>query len=80
MSNLIAHVTVFLEHDKPEFMDGIYRCESVISCDADGNQLSDHKELVDNSEFHSVEDLRRYIAKRLNVSEDIVFIEGRVWP
>lgn len=76
MANLIAHVTVFLEHGNPEFMHGIYRCESVISCDADGNQLGDHKELVDNSEFHSVEDLRQHIAKCLNVSEDIVFIDG----
>lgn len=75
MTRLIARVQVFLDQDKPGFMDGIYRCQSVISYDAEGNQLSDHEELVDNSEFHSLEDLRRDIANRLNASEDIVFIE-----
>jgi hypothetical protein len=57
-----------------EYMDGIIRCGSVISKDAHGNEITDHQELIDNTEYHSVEELVADVAKRLNVSPDIVEI------
>lgn len=71
----IAYVKIYLDGDAPEDMSGILRCGSVISEDEDGNELKDHQELIDNSEFHSEEALIKYVAEKLGVEIDIVVIE-----
>lgn len=70
----IALVKIYLD-DVPEYMSGILRCGSVISEDEDGNELKDHQELIDNSEFHSEEALIKYVAEKLGVEIDIIVIE-----
>ena len=71
----IALVKIYLDDDIPEYMSGILRCGSVISEDEDGNELKDHQELIDNSEFHSEEALIKYVAEKLGVEIDIIVIE-----
>lgn len=72
----IAHVTVHLDDDMPEDMLGILRCGSVTSEDEDGNELKDHQELIDNTEFHSKEALIAHVAKQLGVSPHAVTVEA----
>lgn len=76
MSKKIAYVSVHLDEDVPEYMNGVVRCGSVVSQDADGNDLQDHQELIDNAEFRSESELVRYVATKLGVSEDIVEVEA----
>lgn len=75
MSKEIAYVSVQLDDDVPEYMDGVIRCGSVISQDEDGNELQDHQELIDNTEFRSADELISYVAGKLGVSKDIVSID-----
>jgi hypothetical protein len=76
MSKEIAYVSVQLDDDVPEYMNGIIRCSSVVSQDEDGNDLHDHQELIDNTEFHSEDELVSYVAGKLGVSEGIVGIDA----
>jgi hypothetical protein len=71
----IAHVTVTLDDDVPEDMNGIFRCGSVISEDEDGAVIKDHQELIDNREFRSRKALVSRVAKTLKVDASIVDIE-----
>ena len=70
----IAFVRVYLDENTPEYMDGIFRIGSVISEDEQGNE-SDHDDLIDNSEFHSIDALKKHVADSLNVDVTIVEIE-----
>lgn len=72
----IAYVKVHLDDNVPEYMNGIIRCGSVVSEDEDGNELKDHQELIDNTEFHSEKELVDHVAKKLGVSADAVCIES----
>lgn len=71
MSIPISSVLVTLD-STPEYMEGVFRCASVRSFDADEKLLVDHKDLVDNAEFHSLDELRDSVAKRIGVSPEIV--------
>jgi len=75
MPKKIAYVSVELDDNVPEYMDGVIRCGSVISKDKYDNDLKDHQDLINNKEFSSENDLIKDIAKELGVSESIVFIE-----
>ncbi len=70
----ITLVKISLDEDIPESMDGISRIGSVISEDEQGNE-TDHDDLVDNSEFHSIDALKKHVANSLNVDETVVEIE-----
>ena len=70
----ISCVKIYLDEDVPESMDGIFRIGSVILEDEQGNG-TDHDDLVDNSEFHSIDALKKHVADSLNVDETIVEIE-----
>lgn len=72
MSTYFVKVTL---DDVPEYMDGIFRCGSVITEDEDGNQIKDHPDLVDNTEFSSQTEMVEYIANQLNVSTDVIMVE-----
>jgi hypothetical protein len=74
--NKIVHVTVHLDDDMPEDMLGVVRCGSVTSEGEDGNELKDHQELIDNTEFDSEEALIAHVAKQLGVSPDAVTVEA----
>jgi len=76
MSKEVAYVSVQLDDNVPEYMDGIIRCGSVTSQDEDGNDLQDHQELIDNAEFRSEDELISYVASKLGVSKDIVGIDA----
>ena len=71
---MIASVEIQLDGTTPEYMDGIIRCGSVISLDENGNQIKDHQDLIDNSEYRSTDEMRKDIASRLGVDSDIVEI------
>lgn len=70
----ITLVKISLDENIPEYMNGISRIGSVISEDEQGNE-TDHDDLVDNSEFHSIDVLKKHVANSLNVDETIVEIE-----
>lgn len=70
----ITLVKISLDEDIPEYMNGISRIGSVISEDEQGKE-SYHDDLVDNSEFHSIDALKKHVADSLNVNETIVEIE-----
>ncbi|AWI08677.1 hypothetical protein [Ereboglobus luteus] len=70
----IALIEVMLDDDVPEYMDGILRIGSVISKNENDDEIKDHQELVNNNEFHSKDEIIRYIAKKLKVEETIVQI------
>lgn len=75
MVKKIAYVSVQIDDDIPEYMEGVIRCGSVISQDEHGNNLKNHQELIDNTEFHSEDELISYVASKLGVSKDIVSID-----
>jgi len=72
---MISFVNVCLDDDMPEYMNGLIRCGSVISEDENGKE-TDHQDLIDNTEYHSSDELIKDIANRLNVRTDIVEISS----
>lgn len=71
---MIAYVKVYLDDNVPEYMEGIIRCGSVISEDENGDEIKDHQELIDNTEYHSAKELIEDVANKLGISPDIVEI------
>lgn len=67
----IACVRINLDDNVPNYMSGIIRAGSVISEDENGSEISDHQELIDNTEYHSREELLEDIARRLKVDVSI---------
>ncbi|WP_126536012.1 hypothetical protein [Aerosticca soli] len=76
MAKKVAYVSIHLDDNVPEYMQGIIRCGSVVSEDEDGNELKDHQELIDNKEFHSEDELIEYVANKLGVSKNIVGVNA----
>lgn len=70
----ITLVKISLDENIPEYMSEVFRIGSVILEDEQGNE-SNHDDLVDNSEFHSIDALKKHVANSLNVDERIVEIE-----
>lgn len=62
-----------MDDNVPEYMDGIIRCGSVLSYDKNSIEV-DHQELIDNTEYHSEDELVEDIAKRLEVNKSIIEI------
>ncbi|MBB6630443.1 hypothetical protein [Clostridium algidicarnis] len=69
----ILKVEVFLDDNVPEYMLEIIRCLSVISYDENDNGTN-HQELIDNTEYQSILELKKDIAKRLDVDTSIIEI------
>ncbi len=67
-------VNIYLDDDVPEYMDGIIRCGSVTSVNYLGETLESHDELIDNTEYHSEEEMIADVAERLGVNPEIVVI------
>jgi hypothetical protein len=74
--SMINNVEIYLDDNVPEYMEGLIRCGSVISKDENDNIIKDHQDLIDNTEYHSAEEMIKDVAERLNVSPDIVEIQG----
>lgn len=70
----ITLVKISLDENMPEYMSEIFRIGGVISEDEKGNE-TDHDNLVDNSEFHSIDALKKHVADSLKIDETIVEIE-----
>ena len=70
---MISFVNIYLDDNMPEYMNGLMRCGSVISEDENGKE-TDHQDLIDNTEYHSSDELIKDIANRLQVSTDIIEI------
>lgn len=70
------YVEVYLE----EKNSGVKRLESVISYDDQGNEIKNHQELIDNTDFpysdgHDVrKEIQEYVSEKLAVPIDIVHI------
>lgn len=73
LEHKIESVTISLDTPK-EYMAGIYRCNTVTSFDENGLP-QDHPELIDNEEFHSIDELCKSVAEKLNVNSDIIDFE-----
>ncbi|WP_145039030.1 hypothetical protein [Paenibacillus sp. Y412MC10] len=74
--NPIVSVEVTVDDNIPEYMGGILRIGSVeiIRENRTDNAPEMVDELVDNTEFHTEEQMRAFAAKKLNVSSDLVEI------
>jgi len=76
----VDSVEIYLDDNVPEYMMGRYRIGSVISYDSKGNEIKNHQELVDNTEFDGCDgnDFRQeiidYVALKLGVSKGIIKI------
>ena len=68
---MILKVKVYLDDNVPNYMEGIFRCGSVIVIDEKNNEIN-RQELIDNTEYHSIEDLKNDIARRLKVNMDTI--------
>lgn len=66
----IAKVELTIEH--PEQMLGSSRVESSILFDEQDKELMNDQDVVDNQEYHSDEDLINSIARRYNISKDLI--------
>lgn len=66
----IARVELTIEH--PEQMLGSSRVESSILFDEQDKELMNDQDVVDNQEYHSDEDLINSIARRYNISKDLI--------
>ena len=73
LENKIESETISLDTPK-EYMAGIYRSNTVTSFDENGLP-QDHPELIDNEEFHSIDELCKSVAEKLNVNSDIIDCE-----
>lgn len=73
MSKKIESVFVYIDKNMPEYMQGVIRCGQCDVTYSDG-EVSYVDEVVDNSEYHSINDMCADIANRLEVSLDIVEI------
>lgn len=67
----IAFVRIVLDDNVPEYMSGVIRVGSIISEDEDGNEIMDHQKLIDNTEYHSNDELIEDIARKLEVDKSI---------
>lgn len=77
--NKIESAQIWLDDDMPEHMAGIIRLGAIEFFDEDGETVHDatlHTELVDNSEFHSVEKLLEHVARKLEVDSSQIEIIG----
>mgnify|MGYP000932441177 CR=1 FL=1 len=70
---MIVYVKIYLDDNVPEYMTGILRCGSVFSYDEEDNE-TDHQDLIDNTEYHSEDEMKKDIASRLNIDPDIIEI------
>lgn len=70
----VAKVEVVLDDNVPEYMAGIVRCGSVYSYDKDDELIMDHQDIIDNTEYHSIDELIDDVSKRLGVKADIIEI------
>lgn len=67
----IVEVRIELDDSAPEFLMGLIRCQSVRSYDANGKLCIDHKDLVDNQDFHSEAAMIFALSKRLKLHSSI---------
>ncbi|MBU0728739.1 MAG: hypothetical protein KKE17_09215 [Proteobacteria bacterium] len=70
---MIANVTVFLDDNELEFMDGTLRCGYVVAEDENGEETY-HHDLLDNSGYLSVNDIVHDVSGILNVDREMVLI------
>lgn len=69
----VSSVEIVLD-DVPEYMSGILRCCSIISMNGLGEEIKDHQDLIDNSEYFSIEDLIEDVARMLDIDPEIIEI------
>ena len=74
MGKTISSVSIYLDDNVPDYMDGIIRVGSCIIDYSDGTSF-DNQDVVDNTEYHSDDELIEDIAKRLGCSSDNIEIQ-----
>lgn len=74
MEKTISSVSIYLDDNVPDYMDGIIRVGSCIIDYSDGTSF-DNQDVVDNTEYHSGDELIEDIAKRLGCSSDNIEIQ-----
>lgn len=70
-SRNIAEVRVYLDSHEAMNMAGILRCESVIAYDENGNEIQNFQEVIDNTEYHSEDELLEDTARRLGLDVEL---------
>lgn len=74
----VSSAIIYLDDDKPEYLEGVERVGSVQLFDVDGELINDDitsNKLVDNKEFHDLEDMINNVANRLGIEKDNITIE-----
>lgn len=65
--NSIESISIYLDDNVPEYMEGVLRIGSV-KISTNNNQEFDIQEFVDNSEFHSEKAIENFVNKTLGTS------------
>ena len=74
MEKTISSVSIYLDDNVPDYMVDIIRVGSCIIDYSDGTSF-DNQDVVDNTEYHSNDELIEDIAKRLGCSSDNIEIQ-----
>lgn len=69
----IETVKIYLDDTIPEYMNGIIRC-GLCEIVYDNGHVEYDDTVVDNREYHSEDEMKNDIAKRLNISPAVVEI------
>ncbi len=70
---MITNVTVFVDDNELEFMDGAIRCGYIVAEDENGAETF-HHDLLDNSGFPTIKELVDEVTGILNVDRDVVLV------
>lgn len=73
----ISEVIVYLDDNVPQYMDGIIRIGNVeykFDTEKLNENCFDLPDFVDNTEFHSEDEIKQYIANFLKIAKDIISI------
>lgn len=78
---MISKIEVFLDDNMPDYMEGLIRIGSINCYDNNDEVLTEMpdglpriSDLVDNGEFRSESDLKKWVAKQLEISTEYIEI------
>ncbi len=71
---MIRNITVYLDNNQPELMESL-RCGFIVAENEDGEETF-HNDLIDSSEYHSLQDLVNDIAGIFRVHRETVLVSG----
>lgn len=75
MVMIIVSATVFLD-ENPDYMDGIFRIQEVITFNESGDEVDSGIDFIDNTEYTNINSLLMDVAGKLQISIDAIEIDN----